>query len=522
MFTYGELAARAAALSATLRAATPAGGPPLTGVLAHRSATAFAAVLGALGRGHGYVPLNPAFPPARTREMLRRAGCRAIVADRHGSAQLRQALEGIEWPLVVVLPEGEDSPELGARPRSWEVVGPGEMESAAGQMQGASGETEGTSREMPRTAGEDGRAPADDAVAYVMFTSGSTGAPKGVAVSHRNAVFYVDRMVEQYGITEHDRFSQTFDLTFDPSVFDMFVAWERGACLCCPSPKALLQPGRFIREAELSIWYSVPSRALIMKRLGMLQEGRYATLRWSFFVGEPLPLELAAAWARAAPHSVVENVYGPTEVTVTSTWYRWDRERTPAESELGVVPIGWPVRGMSALVVDPRLREVPPGEAGELLLSGPQVSLGYWNDPERTAQALVVPPGRREVHYRTGDRVRRPRHGEPLRYLGRVDDQVKVSGHRVELGEIEAVLREETGVDSAVALGWPRNQMGFGGVVAFLGDRRVDVEEARRRLGARLPEYMVPTELHLLDELPLNRNGKFDRRALLARLERGK
>ena len=193
-----------------------------------------------------------------------------------------------------------------------------------------------------------------------------------------------------------------------------------------------------------------------------------------------------------------------------------------AEAEHGVVPIGEPYPGMRAIVVDDALREVEPGEPGELLLTGPQVTLGYWRDEERTAAAFVVPPGEEATFYRTGDRVRRPVDGRPMTYLGRVDHQIKVLGHRVELGEIEAALREASGVDAVVSVGWPLTESGAGGVVAFVGDLEVDAPAVLAALRERLPAYMVPRALHKLEKLPLNANGKFDRRALLESLEAGK
>ena len=197
----------------------------------------------------------------------------------------------------------------------------------------------------------------------------------------------------------------------------------------------------------------------------------------------------------------------------------WDPARGPAEAEAGVVPIGRPLRGMRALVVDEALREVAPGEVGQLLMAGPQVTHGYWRDPHKTAQVFLVPPGATEIHYCTGDRVRRPLPGRPMTYLGRIDHQIKVRGVRVELGEVEAVLREASGVDAVVALGWPRQVTGADGIVAFLGGDDVDVAGVLARVRSRLPEHMVPRRLVVLDALPLGASGKFDRAALERRLE---
>jgi non-ribosomal peptide synthetase component F len=302
----------------------------------------------------------------------------------------------------------------------------------------------------------------------------------------------------------------------------MFVAWERGACVCCLPASETIKPGKFVRERELTVWFSVPSVGLFMKRLGMLKPGRYPSLRWSLFCGEPLPAEIAQAWAEAAPNSTVENLYGPTEATIACTLYRWDPASSPAECRHGIVPIGAPYPGMTVLVADEDQREVAPGGEGELLLAGAQVSLGYWQDPEKTAAAFVVPPEREQIHYRTGDLVRRPVADEPIMYVGRLDHQVKVNGHRVELGEIEAALRELTGVDAVVALGWPRTDAGAAAITAFAAGTEADPELLREALAKLLPEYMVPRRIHLLDAIPLNANGKFDRGALVKLLEDGR
>ncbi len=480
--TYGELRLRAAGIGAAIAKCSPAGAPPLTAVFASRSTTAFTGVLGALWAGHGYVPLNPSFPVHRCREMLLRSGCRTLVVDGAAAAQLEELLDGVEQPPEIIAPD-----EVGSLPGD----------------------------------GFAPVAPSEDAIAYLLFTSGSTGRPKGVGVAHRNAVAFIAAAIERYGIDEHDRCSQTFDMTFDLSVFDMFVAWDRGACLCCPSERQLMAPSRFIRDSELTVWFSVPSVGAFMRKLRMLKPDSYPSLRWSLFCGEPLPAELAQAWAAAAPASVVENLYGPTEATIACTVQRY----TPGENEgevNGVVAIGEPLGETRTLVAGPDLREVEPGADGELLVTGPQVTPGYWQDPEKTAAAFVLPPDCEEIHYRTGDRVRRPLHpGEPLSYLGRMDHQIKVLGHRVELGEIEAVLREESGIDAAIAIGWPLNDSGAGGIAAFLGDLDLDPDALREALTERLPDYMVPRRFELLEELPLNANGKFDRKAMLAMLETG-
>jgi len=446
------------------------------------------------------VPLNRTFPTERTEVMFERSECRSIIVDTGSLPQLGKLLDRADQPLLVILPDAPEAREYREQWPRHTFFGLGNLHSS------------GPWREPMVTP---------DAIAYLLFTSGSTGMPKGVMVTHRNVTSYLDYMVDRYEITERDRVSQMFDLTFDLSAFDMFMAWEGGAYVCCPSQKTLIKPGKFVRDMELTVWFSVPSTVAFMKQLGMLKPRQYESLRLSLFCGEPLPVSSATAWLEAAPNSILENLYGPTELTISCTLYRWDRVRSPGESELEIVPIGYPHPGMNVLVADQNLNEVAPGEDGELLMNGPQMSLGYWKDPEKTAAAFVIPPGKSDVYYRTGDRVRRPIGNRPLTHLGRTDFQVKVLGHRVELGEIEAVVRKISGLDGVIAVGWPVTSSGCGGIEVFLEGEVKNKDVLRNAVASALPEYMVPRRFHCMDRLPRNVNDKFDRKAMLESLEEG-
>jgi amino acid adenylation domain-containing protein len=498
--TYSQLRESACRIAATLQARPEFSSPALTAVFAYRTTTAFEGVLGALLAGKGYVPLNRTFPPERTQIMFERSGSRSVVVDSRSLPQLDSLLGGVANPILVVLPDLHSVSALRVKWPQHIFVGSLDLEPASAWREPA---------------------PNPNAIAYLLFTSGSTGIPKGVMVAVRNVLAFVHYMVDRYGISENDRFSQMFDMTFDLSAFDMFVCWERGACLCCPSQKALMSPGRFIRDNQLTVWFSVPSTAVFMKQLGLLKPARYPSLRVSLFCGEPLPISSVTAWAEAAPNAVIENLYGPTELTIACTLYRWNPLLSPPESELGIVPIGYPYPGMGVLVANEALEEVGPGEEGELLMNGPQMSLGYLNDPVKTAAVFVVPAGKNEIYYRTGDRVRRPQGDGPLRHLGRVDFQIKILGHRVELGEVENKVREACKIDGVVALGWPRNDSGFGGIEVFIEGPSTDKERLRREVSKGLPDYMVPRRIHFLERLPRNANGKYDRGEMTKLLEGG-
>ena len=496
--TYQQLAYLARRLAATLQTGPVPGAIPLTAVFAYRSQTAYAAVLGVLMAGHGYVPLNRTFPVDRTRLMLERSMCRAMIVDAGSEQQLEGLLCGIAIPLVIICPDRADVTELAAKFPAHRIIGANELADAE--------------QWCPVDV-------AADSIAYLLFTSGSTGQPKGVMVSHANVLQYLDYVTKRYGFTSNDRVSQTFDITFDLSAHDMFVAWESGACLCCPNQKQLIKPGAFINDARLTVWFSVPSTAVFMRRFGVLKPGMYPGLRLSLFCGEALPVEIVRDWALAAPNSVIENIYGPTELTIGCTAYRWDNRKSPDECEQGIVPIGQPFDGMRALIVDEQLREVEPGRDGELLMTGPQLSLGYWQDGEKTRRAFVPVAGKNGTYYRTGDRVRQPAPGKPLVYLGRLDNQIKVLGHRVELGEVEAAVRQVSGLEGVVALGWPTTESGADRIEVFLETDSFDTKALVSQLKAKLPVYMLPRNVLVLRRFPLNANGKYDRKALQLILE---
>jgi amino acid adenylation domain-containing protein len=469
------------------------------GMFAYRSHTAYVGALAALYSGAAFVPLNPTFPPARTRAMIDRADLDAVIVDATAARQLADVVEGLERVPPVLAPDLEqvNAPEhVRVRPAS-------ELASAV------------PLRELPAVDASD--------IAYLLFTSGSTGVPKGVPVTHGNVLHFVDWASRRYAITPEDRFSQTFDQTFDLSVFDLFVAWENGASVYAMQSLDLLAPARFVDRHRLTVWFSVPSVPALMLKKNFLKPGVLPTLRWSLFCGEPLPRASAEAWQAAAPQSVVENLYGPTELTIACLVHRWDSVSSPALCVNDLVPIGRPFEGLTAIVLDEDRRLVAEGQSGELCVSGPQTVPGYWRAPEKTAEQFIdlTIGGVADRFYRTGDRVTRQAGGDYV-YLGRTDHQVKVLGHRVELAEVEATLGRHDGVAQAVVLGWPVHNGSAEGLVAFVTGAVPDGAPLIEAVRSRLPDYMTPKAVFVLDALPLNANGKIDRKALSEGLEAGR
>lgn len=477
-YGYAELRNRVRQVAAWLRAQTGPSGLRVA-IFAKRSLDCYLGILGAAWAGGTYVPLNPQLPEERLARMLENARVQAIVADPDHLPLLSAALRG-RTPVLC--------PTLEALPSA------------------------------PR---EDLPAPVGEAhVGYIEFTSGTTGFPKGVMVPSRAVRRFlgVNRALLPVGV--EDRVAALSDITFDLSVFDMFFAWDRGAALYVVPSTQTLAPLSFIQEHALTVALAVPSVAAILGRMKLLRPGAMPSLRVSLFCGEPLPISLAQAWSEAAPGSVVENYYGPTEATVACSHLRYAGvERTPAAR--GIMSIGVPFPGTAFAVLGPDLRPVGPHTPGELAISGDQLALGYDGDAEKTRQKFVTLEGER--WYLTGDLAQTDEEGRYF-HLGRIDNQVKVRGMRVELEEVEAHLRAVCETDEVAAVAWPSKNGSADGVIGFVCAEHLAprAAELRKALRARLPAYMAPTALHFVSELPLNPNGKVDRKQLAARLEQAR
>ena len=489
--TYQELYEFSAGLAATLQK-HDSGEGGLTAVLGRKSLMSYGGLLAALMRGNGYLPLNPKYPADRLQSCMKRCDVTAVLVDRFSEGSLPGLVS--DEPRIWILPHRDDVSDLSERWPQQKWLGRRDLESHESWV--------------------DPGASSDD-IAYVLFTSGSTGEPKGVVVKQGNVTALMDGMLSSgWDVDSLTRFSQMPETSFDAAVMDIWFAWELGGTLCIPTDLDLLKIDEFIIREQLSYFLFVPSAASAMHRLGRLQPDQFPTLRVTVFGGEVLPQVLAEAWAEAAPACRLENHYGPTETTVTCLHYPWHSD-SPNECRGGGVPIGWPVPGMTARVVDEHGAEVRPGESGELWMAGPQVSLGYWKDPEKTTAVYTTLDGwGDEIHYRTGDRVILPVADEPFEFLGRFDDQMQIRGHRVELGEIEGVLRECTGATAAV-LGWPEGAPGSAdGVVAFVQAESIDHAAVSEELARRLPVFMCPKQINVMKDLPTTANGKVDRARL--------
>ncbi|MFE7563966.1 amino acid adenylation domain-containing protein [Kitasatospora sp. NPDC057500] len=345
-----------------------------------------------------------------------------------------------------------------------------------------------------------------DDLAYILYTSGSTGAPKGVCISHRNALAFVEWAVDTLGAGPEDRFSNHAPFNFDLSVLDLYAAFAAGAAVhLVPSELAYApeQLVEFLHRYAITVWYSVPSALILMMREGgLLDAPAPAALRAVLFAGEPFPIPHVQALAGWTPARLL-NLYGPTETNVCTY-----REVGPEDLRRDrPAPIGAACSGDRAWARRDDGGTAGPGEQGELYVEGPTVMLGYWGRPAHQGP------------YPTGDLVTVLPDGS-FDYVGRRDHMVKVRGHRIELGEVEAALTAHPDVVEAAAL-----VVGSGmeaRLAAFVvpgPERRPGLLELRRHCAQRLPRYMLADELRLTAELPRTRNGKIDRGALASGLQ---
>lgn len=459
--TYRELDFLANRMAHAL-AALGVGPGNRVGIWLGKSAYAVAAMQGILRLKAIYVPLDPLSPAVRIRTIIGDCSMRALVTvQQRANAVLTDDLQGLACLCL-------DQDDLD---------------------------------QFPATAGE-WPASADDDIAYILYTSGSTGKPKGVSISNRNALAFIEWAAAELGATEHDRFANHAPFHFDLSVLDLYAAFQVGASTHLIPDGLSYVPQQlvtFLLQERVTIWYSVPSVLTLMMEQGDLLDLPTLPLRAILFAGEPFPIKHLRRLYQRWPAIRFLNLYGPTETNVC-TYYEVTHL---ADDWQKPVPIGKACSGDTVWAQKEDGSLAQPGEEGVLMVSGPTVMVGYWG---------------REAHgdrpYSTGDLVRVLSDGNYL-YVGRLDQMVKVRGHRIEPGDIEAALEEHPALHEAAVV-----VTGTGldtRLVAFIVPAGTEVPsllEMKRHCAERLPRYMIIDEIQVVYALPRTRNGKVDRQML--------
>jgi amino acid adenylation domain-containing protein len=497
--TYRELEASSNRLARMLRELDCRRGDRVA-LLMPKAPAAIAALLGVLKADAAYVPLDPAGPPARLARMLEVCGCHSILAAARTATLLQATLACATLerrPLLGWL-DADAPPDPDFTPAF----------------------TAADLRALPATPPASVNRDTD--LAHILFTSGSTGIPKGVMITHYSVLRFLEWATEYFRLCASDRASQHPPLHFDLSTFDIFGTLGAGAELhLIPSALNLLphKLAHLIHKSRLTQWFSVPSLLNLMAKFDVVRHGDFPELRRVLWCGEVLPTPTLIYWMQRLPHARFTNLYGPTEATIASSHYTVPR--CPAH-ETEPIPIGSACAGEELLILDSALRPVAGGETGDLYIRGVGLSAGYWRDPEKTHGAFLpyrADTGTEDRIYRTGDLAHRGSDGL-IYFAGRRDHQIKSRGYRIELGEIETALHASAELrDSAVVAVQSAGFEGWMICCAYVPvrGRSVDPQYLRQRLARVLPNYMLPVRWMRCGALPRNANGKTDRPELRRR-----
>jgi len=458
---------------------SPAGPGPIV-IADDPGAGACATIAAAQALGRAYVPLSASHPATRIQQILAAVEPALIVQSDRTATRMAEVLSG-RYPLLTI-----------------------------------SRQLDNLSWARPPEPVVSGASPINSDIAYVMFTSGTTGRPKGVPVRTESLMAYLDVATKHFGVQPGDRASHFFELTFDLSVHDIFVTLLGGGTLVVIPAEQRILPARFLREKEISHWFSVPSAAESLHRVGALRPGIFPHLRQTLFCGEPLRWPVTEAWQTAAPDSSIVNLYGPTEATIAISYYVVPRRRSRSNDIYGIVPIGQVFEGQHGRILSrPEAGERP--NRGELWLSGSQVISGYLDAGDGHDAFASGPDG--VTWYRTGDAVERDGDGL-LHFVGRIDHQLKISGYRVEPAEIEDAIHRAFPACRSVVVRCDQGKRR--GLVAAIFCEEGDGPAAsavREACASRLPSYMIPAHVVELASWPVNANGKIDRAAVRRQLE---
>jgi amino acid adenylation domain-containing protein len=348
---------------------------------------------------------------------------------------------------------------------------------------------------------------------YVMHTSGSTGIPKGVVIPHQGVIDYIDWAIPCLKVDENEIIGNQAPLYFDNSTLDIYLSWATGSTLHLIPEGLFVFPVKLIEymeEHKISFIFFVPSVLVNVAKLNLLSPERLPELKKIIFAGEVMPTKHLAYWQGNLPDRFYVNLYGPTEITVDCTYFVVDRKYEPHES----LPIGFPCHNSGILILNEKDELTSQDEQGELCVRGSSLALGYWNDHDKTNQVFVQNPLQKNYFdriYRTGDIVYQNERDEVI-YVGRKDSQIKHMGHRIELGEIETAAMAMDWVENCCVL---YNEKKEEITLFYEGIDGLPPGEIRKAMGELLPIYMIPRKVHYLKSLPLNPNGKIDRKTLM-------
>lgn len=471
-FTYSEFGQKISNIRRAIRL-LPTQKNEIVGVETYNDIETYATIFALWFEGLCFVPINPLLPASRNEAIQKQTSIRYLFSGRDQSATLSEsAVVNCSTANLV------DEPML---------------------------------KELPAFG--------DDDLMYILFTSGSTGVPKGVPISRRNLSAFIDGFYANgYGISESDRFLQMFDFTFDVSVKCYVAPLVCGASVCTVPLDGIkfLSIFQILEKYKVTIAEMVPSVIAFLRPY--FRRIHLPELRLCIFTGEALYDEVVNEWAPCAPNAIIENYYGPTEATVGCLYYRWEPGQRSAKTYNGIVSVGKPFGTTETTIIGDDNLPVAPGQKGELCVAGEQITPGYWLLPDKNISAFVWlnTNGGMVRYYRTGDLAFYDADGD-IMYCGRIDDQVQVQGFRVELGELEHCCKQIAGSIQVAAIA---KELGNGNTLLYLFVENYgqEMDTLWQYLKHELPFYMHPTEIVNVEKFPLTTSGKIDKKTLLAKL----
>ena len=495
--TYSQLDKQTNQVAWTLRQIGVRSGDRV-GLYVHKSLASIIGIFGIMKAGGTYVPLDPSAPAKRLAYITHNCDISVLLTSTEKMALLPEFFV-VGTPLkTIVLMDSEEQETIDLPPAtqivSWDQVR--------------------TQHEVPVTPV--GAIETD--LAYILYTSGSTGDPKGVMISHRTIFTFINWCYETFNMSEEDRVTSHAPLHFDLSTFDIYVTIKAGGTVVLVPEKLSVFPvrlSRLLQDEKITVTYMVPSILSLMVNYGKLDNYNLSALRTILFAGEVFPIKYLRQLVAAIPHTDYYNLYGPTETNVCTYYKVQPRDLEPDRTE--PVPIGIACENIAVFAVDEEEQLVTEsGREGELWVRGSCLAQGYWGDPDKTAKSFIrnrFQSHFEETIYRTGDVVTLDEDGVNWRYIGRRDHMIKSRGYRIELGDIESALYTYEGVKEAAVIAIPDDLVGnrIKAFVVPLENNGLTVKDMQQHCSQKLPRYMVPEIIEFRDELPKTSTGKINR-----------
>jgi len=457
------------------------------GIIGQRKISHYVGVLGAIYANCHYVPINTKYTTNKIKEIINDAKINYLISDNSDLLDIYPSLSDLDLKKIIV-PEGKCNND------NW--IG----EDAILKFD----------EHVPKNKSR------QNELVYIMFTSGTSGKSKGVMVSNKNIVSWLNSMSKIYKLEKGFKASQTYDLSFDLSVADIFFTWFKGGMLCVLPEEEHLMPFDYIKREKIEFWSSVPTLATFMYKLNFLNKSSFPDLKVSIFCGEPLPTKIAEAWQLAAPNSSVENLYGPTEATIWITRYKYSIEDSKTYNDTNL-PIGKIFDQHELNLIDENGNLINEDNLGEIVYKGPQISLGYLNDKNKSCKNFVKFNWDKseDTWYKSGDIGMFNSEGI-LECLGRVDNQIKIGGRRVEIGEIESGFKNFKKTKDAVVVPLKDQNSIITGLICFITNNLSDKEELfiRKSMINYVEKIFIPKKIISIENFPLTISGKIDRKKL--------